>query len=173
MKKNRKIIIVTILVLVFSIFIVAVFSYLSLSKKAKNEETKININPNIKNEINVNNIKTKNTTEYKPKIIKNINNVNTNNIKVSLKVFDKVYNVEVVEGSSVFDVMKKLKENNLFDFDYIEHLGLGAFVNEINGTKGTPGKYWIYYINDTKASVGISNYILKSGDNIIWKQESF
>lgn len=171
MKKNRKIIIVT--VIIFSIFIVAVFLYLSLFKKAKDEETKININPTIKNEINVNNIKTKNTTERKVSVVKNIDNVNLNVIKVSLEVSDKIYSIDTKEGDSVFDAMKKLKENNLFDFEYTEHLGLGAFVNEINGIKGTPGKYWIYYINDTKASYGISNYILKSGDIISWKQESF
>ena len=48
---------------------------------------------------------------------------------------------------------------------------MGSFVTGINNNKGSPGKYWIYYVNDKKASVGVSNYILKEGDIINWKQE--
>ena len=97
------------------------------------------------------------------------------NVKVSLEVLDKKYKTNIEENSTVFEVMKKIEEenteDNLFNFKYIEYASLGSFITEINGIKGTPGKYWIYYINSKEASVGVSKYILKSGDIISWKQE--
>lgn len=96
-------------------------------------------------------------------------------IKISLVVLDKKYETEIKEGSTVFEAMKKIEEestsDNLFIFKYTEHSGLGSFITEINGIKGTPGKYWIYYVNNEKASVGVSKYIIKEGDIINWKQE--
>ena len=97
----------------------------------------------------------------------------SNNLKVSLEVLDKVYKTEINEGSSVFDAMKEMKDatESLFDFKYKETPGLGNFVTEINGMKGTPGKYWIYYVNNKKATIGASQYVLKEGDIIRWNQE--
>lgn len=93
-------------------------------------------------------------------------------IKVSLIASENRYDVLVKEGSSVFEAMQKIaKENNNFSFKYTEHPSLGNFITEINGLEGVPGKYWIYYINDEKATVGVSNLILKSGDIIRWNQE--
>lgn len=97
------------------------------------------------------------------------------NIKVSLIVSDKKYEIETKDSSSVFEAMKNIEEksksDNLFSFKYKEYSSLGNFITEINGSKGSPGKYWIYYVNNEKASVGASKYILKEGDIISWKQE--
>lgn len=101
--------------------------------------------------------------------------VDENNIKVSLTVLNEKYETSIKEGASVFDVMKKIQKestpDNIFNFKYINNASLGNFITEINGKEGTPGKYWIYYVNNKKASVGVSNYILKSGDIINWSQE--
>lgn len=97
------------------------------------------------------------------------------NVKVSLNVLDKKYEVEMKEGSSVFEVMQKIQEesmgNNLFSFKYKEHTGLGIFINEINGKKGGEGGYWIYYVNGEEANVGVSNYKINNGDIISWEYE--
>jgi hypothetical protein len=99
----------------------------------------------------------------------------TKKINVYLNVSDKKYQIEIEEGSSVFIAMKILEEkkdqNNLFNFKYTENKGMGSFITEINGVKGKVGKYWIYYVNDKLASVGVSNFILKQGDIINWKNE--
>ena len=97
------------------------------------------------------------------------------NTKVSLTVQEKKYETEIKEGSTVFEAMKKIQDEssstNPFSFKYKENPGLGSFVTEINNIVGSPGKYWIYYVNGNKASVGVSTYLLKEGDIINWNQE--
>ena len=96
-------------------------------------------------------------------------------VKISLNVLDNKYITETKEGSSLFEVMEEIKkesvEGKIFDFKYKETSGLGNFITEINGNKGTPGRYWIYYVNGKLGSVGVSNYIVKEGDIINWTQE--
>ncbi|MFA6999639.1 MAG: DUF4430 domain-containing protein [Candidatus Paceibacterota bacterium] len=94
-------------------------------------------------------------------------------LKVSLIVLDKKYETEIKEGGTVYDAMRSIesvKENN-FSFKIKEYVGLGIFVEGINGVMGELGKYWIYYVNDKEASVSVSKYVLKSGDIINWKRE--
>ena len=91
---------------------------------------------------------------------------------VTLNVLDQSYQIEIKKGDSVYDAMQTL--NNLIDsfsFEAKEYPGLGIFINEINGIKGKSGAYWIYYVNEEEAFVGVSQYILKDGDSILWKQE--
>lgn len=97
----------------------------------------------------------------------------TNTISVSFQILDKRYELEISENINVFEAMKKLQDDKKgeFSFHYKEYPGMGAFVNEINGIKGKSGAYWIYYVNGKEASVGVSSYILKEGDSILWKQE--
>ncbi len=94
---------------------------------------------------------------------------------VSLDVLGNTYNTKIKVGTTVYDAMKTLQDTKKsnFSFHSRDYSSLGSFVDEINGVKGTPGKYWIYYINNKKASLGISKYILKTEDHISWKQESF
>lgn len=169
MNKNKKYIFIGFLVII--IFIIV---FLSLNKKkelpvviqSEQNQTKNNLNEELPTKIP---IKESEKEENIPIV------VDINTIKVSLKVLDKEYRTEIKEGSSVFDTMKNIEErsvlNNTFNFKYKEVSGLGSFVTEINEVKGAPGKYWIYYVNDKLASVGVSKYILKEGDIISWKNE--
>lgn len=92
-----------------------------------------------------------------------------------LIVNDALYEVSLPENSSVYEMMKMIRsENPDFSFNGKEYSGLGFFVEEINGVrnnKDSRENYWIYYINGKKAEAGISNYIVKSGDEILWKYE--
>jgi len=91
-----------------------------------------------------------------------------NNINVYLNVLNKNYSLIIPEGATVLDTMNISKNNN-FSFKGKEYPSLGFFVEEINGVKGENGKYWIYYINEQQAEVGVSKYIVKNGDIISWK----
>ena len=95
--------------------------------------------------------------------------------EVTLLVQNKTYTIEIKAGNTVYDAMTTLEDTKGINFAFHakEYSSLGNFVDEINGIKGTPSKYWIYYINGKEASVGVSKYVLKSGDVISWKQEAF
>ncbi|MFA6355025.1 MAG: DUF4430 domain-containing protein [Candidatus Paceibacterota bacterium] len=141
-KKSKKILIIVVLIII----IVEIFSYL------KYNPTKSTPN------------KVEEKTEPKAILEKNV--------KVSLVVQEKKYEGEFKDGITVFEVMRKIKEENKdFDFKYGEFTGLGIFINEINGLKGGSEGYWIYYLNDKEANVGVSNYKIKEGDIISWKYE--
>ncbi|MBI3335244.1 MAG: DUF4430 domain-containing protein [Candidatus Portnoybacteria bacterium] len=96
-------------------------------------------------------------------------------ILATLIANQKTYQVGISENSSAYDLMKKASEQYEFSFNGKEYPGLGFFVETINGVKNNEkgdGKYWIYYINGEEAQAGISNYIVKSGDEILWKYEA-
>jgi len=99
----------------------------------------------------------------------------TQNLSVSafLIVQDKSYELSILEGSSVYDVMVIARETTDFDFSGKKFSGLGFFVEEINGITGDTETemYWTFYINDAKSNVGVSEYILNEGDVIEWKYE--
>lgn len=91
---------------------------------------------------------------------------------VILDVLDQSYQIQIKEGDTVYNAMQSLDDiNKSFSFGGKKYIGLGFFVNTINGIKGSSGLYWIYYVNGEEASVGVSKYILKSGDIITWNQE--
>jgi len=87
---------------------------------------------------------------------------------------DKKYDVEIKDNESVYDLMNSLKEKGRLSFSGKDYKGAGFFVEEINGIKNSTkdNKYWIYYINGKSANIGISQYIIKPGDNISWKYET-
>lgn len=95
---------------------------------------------------------------------------NTQDITVSLNTLDKNYSVKVEKDGTVYDVMKNAEKEG-FSFLGRKYPQLGFFVDEINGIKNESNKYWIYYVNEKEASVGVSKYIIKEGDIISWKQE--
>ena len=92
---------------------------------------------------------------------------------VTLDVLGSTYKVSIKDKDTAYDAMVGLQnnKNNNFSFRSKNYSSLGNFIYEINGIKGTPGRYWIYYINNKKATLGVSKYVLKSGDIISWKQE--
>lgn len=99
--------------------------------------------------------------------------INKNEKKVILEVLGNTYTIEIKDNDSVLSAMNILDNDNKynFNFGYKKYPSLGIFIDEINGIKGGSGGYWIYYVNGKEASVGVSNYILKEGDSILWKQE--
>ena len=96
--------------------------------------------------------------------------INTEN-NVTLNANNITYRVRFSGDQTVYDIMNILasEKTKNFSFKAKEYPRLGYFVEEINSVKGGQGKYWIYTVNDEEASVGISQYILHSGDIINWE----
>ena len=104
----------------------------------------------------------------------NKNEVGKENV-VTLTVLDKIFKVSINEGGTVYDAMNILQNNKENNFSFVskEYSGLGIFIDEINGIKGVSGKYWVYSVNGEKASISVSKYIIKNGDNVLWEQKEF
>lgn len=85
------------------------------------------------------------------------------------------YQQNVIQGSTVYDLMKELTRNSDFVFSGKEFSGgLGFFVEEINGIRNNreqKNHYWIYSINGQKAKVGVSTNVVQSNDIITWTYE--
>ncbi|PIT87785.1 MAG: hypothetical protein COU31_00980 [Candidatus Magasanikbacteria bacterium CG10_big_fil_rev_8_21_14_0_10_40_10] len=90
-----------------------------------------------------------------------------------LIINEKKYKIDTREKISVIEAMQTLKNANELDFDGVKYSSLGFFVTAIDGIKNNPVKntYWFYYVNGQSATIGASNYILKSNDIITWKYE--
>lgn len=94
-------------------------------------------------------------------------------ISNTLVVEDKKYTLSYTKNTSVFKFMTALEKNGFSFASRNYGADLGYFITQIHGKKNDdiPGYYWIYYINDAKATIGVSNYILKPHDIIEWKYE--
>jgi len=94
-------------------------------------------------------------------------------LSATIIISDTQYPLVLPEKSTAYDAMQALVSNKQISVLMKEFGGIGYFVEEINGLKNNnqTGEYWIYYINDISAKVGISAYTLKQNDKITWKYE--
>lgn len=94
-------------------------------------------------------------------------------ISATLIINGSRFETSVEENATIYDLMVVLSHEGAFSLSTRNFGGsLGYFVEAINGTKNTNDHVWIYYINGQKATVGISNYKLKSNDIISWNYEA-
>jgi hypothetical protein len=96
---------------------------------------------------------------------------NTKKDYITLDINGFKYKSEIVGIKKVYEIMEKLKEDKKITFEEKTYSGMGKFIEEINGIKNNGEKNWIYYVNNKKANIGISNYEVKAGDIISWKYE--
>ena len=78
------------------------------------------------------------------------------------------------EGDSLYDSLLKMKEKGMIDFQEKNFSSLGSYIYSINNISENKrdGEYWIYYVNEDRAKVGVSNYFLKKKDEIRWQLEN-
>jgi hypothetical protein len=96
-------------------------------------------------------------------------------IIVRLIVEDFSVDLSVQEQTTVLALLEQAEAAGYIHFSSRDYGGdLGHLVEEINGIRSSTRdkKYWIYYINGKKASIGVSNYIVRPGDIISWKYEN-
>ena len=97
-------------------------------------------------------------------------NLKTDN-GATLEINGIIHQSEIKKETSVYDFMSKLEKEGKINFKEKNYLGMGKFIEELNGIKGNGDKFWIYYVNDKKAKIGISNYKINPGDVVSWKYE--
>jgi len=74
-----------------------------------------------------------------------------------------------ITGGSLLSILADAQKRGEIVFSGKEYSGLGFFVTEIGSLKQQDGKYLMYSINGKEASVGVSLYIPKNGDVIVWE----
>jgi hypothetical protein len=79
------------------------------------------------------------------------------------------YTVTIEAGGTVEDAMRAAKSQGL-SYNAKGYTGIGAYVKTINGLDEDRrgGFYWIYYLNGSRATAGITIQTLKKGDTLKW-----
>ena len=103
--------------------------------------------------------------------IKDIQNKQESIHIASIDIEGSILGGEVKDGESVYDFMDRLRSEGKVSFKEKNYSGIGKFIEEINGVRGENGKYWIYYVNGKKMSLGVSSVKIKTGDVVSWKYE--
>jgi len=83
----------------------------------------------------------------------------------------KFENIKLREGKTVFDLLKKVTQENNLEFSFKEYPDLGVFIESIDNVRNDSktNKWWQYWVNGEYDQVGASNFILKDGDLVKWK----
>lgn len=102
---------------------------------------------------------------------------NLYSITYSLLINNEEYSLDLPSEKefTVYELMQLMMADSKKPFSFVskEYMGMGHFVESINDIKNNvkENKFWIYYINDESAKIGISHYKIKEGDIIKWKFE--
>jgi len=93
---------------------------------------------------------------------------------VEVIVYDKekeiVYEKKLeTEKSKLSDIIKNIDGLNIES----ENGQYGEFIVAINNVRQEDGYYWVYYVNDEYATVGVESYSVKNNDKVEFKLESF
>lgn len=99
--------------------------------------------------------------------------IDNKTISASLSVEGKNYSLKIPEKSTAYNVMTEAQQQGHLTLHATSYGDLGYMIDEINGIKNSAKnhKFWIYYINNKKATIGVSNYFIHEGDVIEWKYE--
>lgn len=97
---------------------------------------------------------------------------NIKTTKTILEINGFRYEDEITDEMSVYDFMDKLRSEGKISFTDKTYTGMGKLIEEINELKSDGSKYWMYYVNDIQAQVGVQDYKIKAGDVISWKMET-
>ncbi len=85
----------------------------------------------------------------------------------------KEYELEILQGSTVFSLLEELAEKENFTIETSYYSGIGVFVESINGLEGgTDNKWWQYWVNEILGEVAADKKKIKTEDIIEWKFET-
>lgn len=93
------------------------------------------------------------------------------NLTITADDESTTYSTVAREGFSVLDVLQLASDENDFELETQES-SFGVYINGLAGkTGGDNNKYWMYYVNNESATVGVADYVVEDGDSIEFKFE--
>lgn len=75
-------------------------------------------------------------------------------------------NLPFNQSQAAFDILLKAPTNQCYNIEYETNPIYGKYVTSICGVKNNKTSSWVFYINNKKASVGVSFYRIKPNDVI-------
>lgn len=74
------------------------------------------------------------------------------------------------EGETLFDLTKKVAEENNINFVFDPPGEWGVFIKQIGEqVNGAGDRYWQYWVNNEQVQVAADRYQLKAGDVLEWQ----
>ena len=79
--------------------------------------------------------------------------------------------IRLSEGKTVFDLLKKVTEENNLGLSFKEYPDLGVFIESIDNIGSDPksNKWWQYWVNNEYAQLEAGSFFLEDGDTVEWK----
>ncbi len=90
-------------------------------------------------------------------------------ISIVVVAEEKNINLSLAAGGTLYDYLLEAKNNGVLKLSGKQYPGLGFFVTDIGELHESRSQHLFYYINNIEASVGVSSYVPKDGDTILWK----
>jgi Domain of unknown function (DUF4430) len=83
---------------------------------------------------------------------------------------DTYQRIEIASHETLFDLTRRVAQENNITFSYKEYADLGPFVSQIGPAREVPQDvYWQYWVNNAYGQVGADSYEVAPGDVIAWK----
>jgi len=76
------------------------------------------------------------------------------------------------QGPTALDIIKNSSSQCGFTY-HIQSTSFGLYLDQIGGDKAEGMTGWLYFVNYFSPSVGAADYVLKSGDSVIWHFGNF
>ncbi|MBP6883683.1 MAG: DUF4430 domain-containing protein [Candidatus Pacebacteria bacterium] len=89
----------------------------------------------------------------------------------TLKAGGVILQAEYKGEQTLYDALTMAMEKGDIKFSGKIYPSLGFFVTDIGELHAGDGKNLLYYVNGKEAEVGVSEYIIKNKDVILWKLE--
>jgi hypothetical protein len=72
------------------------------------------------------------------------------------------------QGMTILDAMKIARDEHKLAFRDTTFPGMGPFINEVESIAPANGYFWMFCVNDTSGTVGVSAKVLNLGDQVEW-----
>ncbi len=109
--------------------------------------------------------------DNKEYLIANPSNTEFKITKTVVEIENQRYESEITGETNVYDLMDQLRKEGKISFTEKNYTGMGKFIDSINGKNRDKKHNWIFYVNNEKSGMGVSNYQIKNGDVVSWKYE--
>ena len=106
--------------------------------------------------------------------IENSSNIQTNLQAASIKISGlSTFQVNIDQNDTAFSATQKAAQKYNFEMQYKNFPGMGNYITCLGSVCEHDNYFWAFYYNGSQSPVGASSQIVKNGDVVEWKFESW